>query len=359
MTEVDRRLKEAGGRRLGRSSRGAYRMLGRDEEEILTWLRLAHAELGDDGLTVRRYRRWRQAQLLRWDQPIPTVEQLERRWGCFGEAARRAIPDLASRGYRLAGPARVERRVSRAARRDSGAWRSDDAPRDAPRHAAGDGAASRKAPRTTPRRGPATPEPALPVALVAMLDELSPLALRELERVLRHRTSESPSPSTRRRVAQLSFLAELLARTPGRVGTARVSRKDYEAARPASATSADVLQRAYGSWLAACRAADGLLGDGTKRHGVGLRGPRGQMPIFFCEKTYVIQAVLQCAKDIGRRPSSSDYHLWVIERRARLRAQGRRERLPGYGTVLRLFGNEAQKEGVTVWSVVLRAAFLV
>lgn len=153
----------------------------------------------------------------------------------------------------------------------------------------------------------------------------------------------------------LGFLAELLAAEAIDANGRRfVMREEYESKRPPTAASAERLQIAFGSWRAACRAADGHLADG-RRFLPGPTGPRGKQTGVRYTREDVLQAVRLCAKEIGRTPSSGDYHHWELERRARLRVHGERPRLPGYKTVCRLFRADGRRARTSIWTAVLKA----
>lgn len=338
--------------RAGRARAGAFRMLGRPDEEITVWLCRAYAELGDAAFTQAGYRRWRQAQIELRDEPIPSAGQLCRFYGSFSEAAQAAIPQLPRRGRRLAGPERVRAHETAAAYADRKGSTGLDAEDERTRSVTGEQSA------TSASASPSASDSASclqPVLL--MLDRLPFEAVRELERALRRRLHPAGRPASARRVERLGFLAQLLAAQPlGVDGRRIVERQTYERQRPADAPSAERLQHAYGSWAAACRAAAGVLDDGRKRN-VGPTGAWCAPPALRATTDDVRVAVRRCADELGRRPSSHDFHSWGIEKRARARAAGRREPIPAYNAVCRLYRARAERAGTRIWAAVIDDVF--
>jgi hypothetical protein len=163
----------------------------------------------------------------------------------------------------------------------------------------------------------------LPPALLAMTSELGREALLELERALRIVLADKETPA-QRRARDLGPLAQLLeTHAHGAEKHTRFSRKDYEAA-PADSLSSDELIALYGHWTQACRAAAGIRPDGRvkgrgKTWTVSRRGRR--RPTTY-RREEVHEAIRRCAFEIGRWPSSADYHRWSLEKRRALLATG-------------------------------------
>jgi hypothetical protein len=318
-------------------------MLGRSDREILSHVRRALREIGEAQFTTAAYRAWRQRELARHDRPIPAIHQLEQRYGSFTEAVRIAQPTIPRRRLRLAGEARVAE-----SRRIAGSRSSvPEMPSVAGDATRAGGEARRSA-----------------VELVAaMAESLAHDELRELERFLRRRLATTERPAAAQRARRLGALAQLLEQEPTRTKPfPLISRKTYDERRPADAPTSDTLQRTYGSWVKACRAAGGVKPDGRKA-GAGRRsapiriGKEGKPRSYTREE--VVAAIRSCADDAGRSLpdlSSSEYHEWQIERAARLRAHGQSHRLPNYRIITQLFGVDAEKAGTTIWTAVLAAA---
>jgi len=171
----------------------------------------------------------------------------------------------------------------------------------------------------------------LPAPIEALLRALEQGSLAELERALTLRLQPTPTPAERR-VAELGLLAELLAErgsaaSPDSPDVPRVEREAYERHRLASradAPAADTLAKRYGGWRRACRAAHGLLPDGRHR-GPGKPWPspaRGRRRVSPYSLEEIRAAIRRCALELGRIPSSGDYHWWSREKRRALRARG-------------------------------------
>lgn len=181
--------------------------------------------------------------------------------------------------------------------------------------------------------------------VIAMLEVLEREALAELEHALSLRLEPGPT-AAERRWAELGALAMLLNALPpepeGR--TPRLAREVYERHRMVHAPDAPdhrTLVVRYGSWAGACRAAHGLLPDG-RYLGVGKpwaspsRG-RAKTPAYSADELY--EAIRRCALEIGRIPTSHDYHRWSLEKKHRARQTGAQLRIPDIKVLYRIYPN--------------------
>jgi hypothetical protein len=212
---------------------------------------------------------------------------------------------------------------------------------------------------------PGVPDPAI-VVVLAMLGALERPGLAELERALAERLNLRLT-AAKRRVAELGVLAELLNVLPldqaGRPPT--ISRDAYDAAaEKRGATDSKRLVERYGSWRHACRSAYGLLPDGRY---VGQGTPwsqplRGQPRMLPYTQQEVRDAIRVCGLELGRPPSSHDYHCWNREKRRRLRRAGvqphrggghRQPRIPNINVIYRFY-----PEGDNRWLLAARDAAL-
>jgi hypothetical protein len=209
------------------------------------------------------------------------------------------------------------------------------------------------------------PEPPGDVSLapvMAMIAHLDPFALAEFNRALALRI-RAPAPTAAvRRWSRLGLLAEVLESAPiGLRGFPMIERGIYDGVQQlshANALSSRQLVDAFGSWPRACRAAAGLQPDGTKTAPrqpwpQAFRG--GTRPAPYTEEE-VVGAVRQCAFELGRRPSSADYHRWCTHARAQARARGLPCRLPTIRTIYRLFPARRGDPPRRRWQRVLDAA---
>ena len=324
-------------------------MVGRSDDEILGHVRRAIRDVGP-GLTTREYRAWRTAEFDRHGRALPALHQLEQRFGSFTETLMRADPQLRRRGLRLAGHARVDAQHKIA----TSSARPARQPEPADSRVSG-------AAETPEESGPS----AEVAVVIAMCSQLSEIELRELHRLLRRRLRPTTSVAGVRRVELLGPLAELLDATCNPTASfSWVARSTYDERRGADAPPSERLQRIFGSWAAACRAAAGIRPDGRKsRPGrIGRPTPSGggNPPVYTRQE--VIDAFYECANDLGRTVgvdlSSSEFHDWGIEKRARLRSIGQTPRIPGYQQVTRLFREEAKQSGVSIWAAAVAAATL-
>lgn len=160
--------------------------------------------------------------------------------------------------------------------------------------------------------------------MLAMTALLPPEAAAELGRAL-HAKLNAPPTAAERRVKGLGFLARLLAERPQYPEhLPYIPRNLYDlrrTANPSPVPSSARLQEHFGSWARACHAAWGLLEDG-RSWGQGepwARPPRHRKNY---EAHEAEASVRMCTTALGRIPSSSEYHEWVINRRSRARDRG-------------------------------------
>jgi hypothetical protein len=192
----------------------------------------------------------------------------------------------------------------------------------------------------------------------ALLDAAPRDALVELERGLRWHLYKPPEAPERRR-RELGHLRELLLSDSAVIGgdLPYVERATYDASRPANAPSSERLQKGYGSWAMACVSAslldeDGVYRNGVKNPPVDRRLVRYAVPY---EREQCLEAIRECADDLGRVPSSHDYVLWRRLRCAALRARGITPRIPHWLVIYRFFPADGSTE--TRWRSAIDAAF--
>lgn len=171
-----------------------------------------------------------------------------------------------------------------------------------------------------------------------MLDRLQPEAAAELERVLAATLHVEATPAEERgdRLRQLIELQK--AHGP------RPQRQLYDRWRPTGSTSSKTLVKAYGSWARACRAAWTAAGGPPQLPPLQPwrnTSPGRRPPPY--DRGEVISAVLACAGEIGRVPSSSAYYAWAGQKRRRARQNGAPPpRIPTLRSVKRHFGGWAE-----------------
>lgn len=157
----------------------------------------------------------------------------------------------------------------------------------------------------------------LPPAVMAMIEALEPDAAAELERVLAATLHVEATP-LQERSDRFEQLIKLQA-----IHGSRLQRQTYDQLRPAGSTSSKTLVKAYGSWARACRAAETAS---DSQAGLAPLQPwrnvtaRRRRPTYTREE--IISAVLACAGEIGRLPSSGAYYKWAAQKRRRARQQG-------------------------------------
>lgn len=207
---------------------------------------------------------------------------------------------------------------------------------------------------------PASSGDALPDAgsILAMLPLLDLSSVAEIEHALSLRLTPAPTPAERR-WAQLGVLATLLnafTEPGGRVPS--LARHAYEQHRERHAPKAPdhrTLVELYGSWVKACKAAHGLLPDG-RYLGKGKPWPspllnRQRVPSYSLEELH--GAIERCAAELGRVPSSGDYHRWSIEKKRHARRTGAKLRIPDIKVLYRLY-----TEGANRWQCAVAGARL-
>lgn len=179
-----------------------------------------------------------------------------------------------------------------------------------------------------------------------MIALLPPEAAAEVLRAL-YAKLNAPPTAAELRVKDLGFLARLLDEQPQHPDRLpHVSRKLYDARRaadPGPVPGSARLQERFGSWPRACHAAWGLLNDG-RSWGPGepwarpARHPKNYQP------EEAAASVRKCAKEIGRIPSSQEYHTWVINHRRRARDSGQSTRpFVHYSSVMRLLAADRSR----------------
>lgn len=192
-----------------------------------------------------------------------------------------------------------------------------------------------------------------------MLRVLELPVLAELEHALAHRLEPAPTPAERR-WSELGVLARLLNERQPLPGedAPRLERRVYEQHRARHAPQAPdphTLVERYGSWRKACRAAYGLLPDG-RYGGVGNPWPSpflGRTSAAPYTREEVSESIRQCALDLGRIPTSHDYHYWTREKKRRGRLSGANVRHPSISVLYRLY-----RRGENRWQLALTDARL-
>lgn len=188
----------------------------------------------------------------------------------------------------------------------------------------------------------------LPRSMLAMIDELPPRPLRELESALASTLYPYATAAERRQEllgALMGMLSEAIAekRTGQDLAPARIPRELYDAERPPDAPPGRVLVELYGSWAAACRAALSAVGF---RPGRGRPAPwpppllgRERPPEYTRDE--VLRAVRRAAEVLGRdleKFPSHIYYLWAAKEHRRAREAGAAPpRLPAQPSVERHF----------------------
>jgi hypothetical protein len=194
---------------------------------------------------------------------------------------------------------------------------------------------------------PSTQSAADPLRVIrAMTEVASRAALREVA-VRLHAKLNAPANARERRVAELGFLAKLLAEFPQHPGRLPyVERGLYDERRPSDAPDAPQSARLaehYTSWRRACYAAWTLLDDGRWTEG-GLPWPASlpgkvQPPPYTRDEA--IASLKLCAEAVGRVPSSSAYLRWRQNRINLGRSRGAEVRLVSQRRVSELLAPEA------------------
>lgn len=178
--------------------------------------------------------------------------------------------------------------------------------------------------------------------VAAMLEQLEPICLAELEQALSLLLKTELSPAERR-VRDLGFVAEILNATPREPHQTYplIRRQRYDALRAQRKPDAPASERLvhhYGNglWRMVCRKAYGVLADGRY---VGISSP---LPTHCAHlvapytRAEVWAAVNRCAVELGRIPSSHDYKWWAMRTHRRLRELGPQSRRGAIPAVDRL-----------------------
>jgi hypothetical protein len=120
-------------------------------------------------------------------------------------------------------------------------------------------------------------------------------------------------PPAEARQSELAFLAELLREKNVMAGWSfrYVPRLAYDAARPTESLSGAALVERYGSWTAVCRHADHLVGASVNRLAKHRRHSGAKTRRTYSRKD-AVSAVLDCASELQRPPSSSAYRAWRV-----------------------------------------------
>jgi hypothetical protein len=197
-----------------------------------------------------------------------------------------------------------------------------------------------------------------PLAVVlAMVEVLDSGSVAKLARAL-HAKLNRPVSAAERRVSELLFLAQLLGERPQHPeNLPYVPRNLYDERRARDRSlgpSSGRLQAKLGSWPRTCHAAWGLLEDG-RSWGPGqpwVRPPQTG-PYRLSE---AVASVRACGQALNHIPSSSQYHAWVLTRRARARAVGASTRpFVHYASVMRVLAPE--RKGGNGWRLVCNRVF--
>jgi hypothetical protein len=202
---------------------------------------------------------------------------------------------------------------------------------------------------TVVRRKPVTPmsEAGPSTELAWLLAQLDAPSLTELERAVSLTLNPVKTP-VEERAQELGALARIVNALPPNPGLAfpLISRKEYDAARPADSPSSTTLARRYGSWHAVCSRAyqvdpnEGTY-DRTNRSWRlnqpwpnPSRGTRAPQPYTLAE---VLDAICACAEALGRPPTLLRYRFWTRQQQRRARRLGHEPRIPGQTVIYRFF----------------------
>lgn len=155
-----------------------------------------------------------------------------------------------------------------------------------------------------------------------------------------------PVPAAQRRARELGPLAAILAALPLHPGLPYPIplRDDYDHARPDGAPSSDTLARRHGSWPRACARAYGIRQDGSYIRKNRWRGGqpwinpnRGRTGTKQYSRDEVLEAIRQCAADLGRTPTQQRYREWSAAQHRSARGRGQRCRVPSLEPIYRYF----------------------
>jgi hypothetical protein len=259
---------------------------------------------------------------------------------------------------------------------------------DTDEHSGSGGAEGLVARSAAPPRPAPIGDPALAPVMEAMLAELDPDALAEIQRALRLTLAEPQSPS-QRHAQELGALALILRShgvrppaLPERVTETRgilrrtdgsgrggalspdelwptVTPARYDELRPPDAPSAKSLTRRFEGWLYACRAAGAItidgqrLSSGTAWHQDQRGGPgaRSRPPY---TRDECLAAIDACAiaheRSVADGLPCTSYIAWARAQRAWSRKHGLPDpRIPDYHTVRKHFRHGRWPEAIRAW----------
>jgi len=186
--------------------------------------------------------------------------------------------------------------------------------------------------------------------LRAMIERSSAEALQEVALLL-HAKLHAPAHARERRVAELGFLAALLAEVPQPPEELPyIERQHYDERRAKDATQSPLsarLTERYTSWKRACYAAWTLLDDGRWTEG-GFPWPaslpgKAQHPPYTRDEA--IASIRLCRDALGRVPSSHAYERWRQNRISRARSRGQAIRLTSYLRIITLLAPNEPRRG--------------
>ena len=169
--------------------------------------------------------------------------------------------------------------------------------------------------------------------LVQNRDAFPERAAEDLKRLLGHELAAPPREA--RRWDNLALLVTLIVEREGLLPTAG----DYEAARTSRETdapAASTLVKRFGSWLAALKAAAGLIS--MQRHQRALAERQRKHATYRPSESAV--AIARFHRTFGTWPTQVEYTEWsLISRRAARSCGAPDPRLPAGGTAAKHFGS--------------------
>lgn len=181
-----------------------------------------------------------------------------------------------------------------------------------------------------------------PLRIVSAMIEMSSAAALQEVALLLHAKLHTPALARERRVAELGFLATLLAEVPQPPEELPYIERQHYDERRAKASSPSPLSarltERYTSWKRACYAAWTLLDDGRWTEG-GLPWPaslpgKTQQPPYTREEA--IASIRLCRDALGRVPSSAAYTRWRQNRIHRAHTRGDAIRLTSHVRIINL-----------------------
>jgi hypothetical protein len=179
-------------------------------------------------------------------------------------------------------------------------------------------------------------------AVEPMLEGLSSLGRRELERALAGRLTREATPAERR-AAELGALAGMLnERTPDPGWSyAMIEQAEYDERRPADAPAGSVLSKRHSGWKRVCKAAYGLRPNGRtlgRSHHAWPHEPgRGRPRVSEYAFDEVIMAIRRCGLELACRPMSTTYMRWYRAKRQLARERGMSICIPNIYVIYRHF----------------------